>query len=318
MIIHDWALTESHYIIFGNRIKLDIGGSVAAISGMAPMITALCPNPSNPNTLVYLLPRLSNGITGERDWRIPIQIQKQFWLLHTANAYEEIDHDKGNLRIVVQASVCSYRWFSFQNMFGYDWTRRQLDPGYMNNSSITPDGEPCMPHLLQVSIQIDPTHNNTSYSSQVTSFKGWTKSCDFPSINMAVSGYKNKYLYVGGCSGGRKSLQHFPFDTVVKLKGTEEESVSTWWAGKRSFIGEPMFVSRSSGFRQPYLPGFEEDNGYILVIQYAVWKRRCYLVILDAKRIGENDALIAKLEVPEEFNFPLGFHGFWVQTGEEE
>lgn len=46
-------------------------------------------------------------------------------------------------------------------------------------------------------------------------------------------------------------------------------------------------------------------------LQYAVATRRCYLVILDSKRIGEADALVARLEVPKNLNFPLGFHGFW-------
>lgn len=26
LMIHDWAFTDSHYILFGNRIKLDVGG----------------------------------------------------------------------------------------------------------------------------------------------------------------------------------------------------------------------------------------------------------------------------------------------------
>lgn len=28
LMIHDWAFTDSHYIIFGNRIKLDIPGNL--------------------------------------------------------------------------------------------------------------------------------------------------------------------------------------------------------------------------------------------------------------------------------------------------
>jgi hypothetical protein len=47
-------------------------------------------------------------------------------------------------------------------------------------------------------------------------------------------------------------------------------------------------------------------------LQYAVSIQRCYLVILDPKRIGEDDALVARLEVPKHLNFPLGFHGFWA------
>ena len=35
-------------------------------------------------------------------------------------------------------------------------------------------------------------------------------------------------------------------------------------------------------------------------------------MILDPKRVGEDDAVVARLEVPKHLNFPLGFHGFWA------
>jgi 9-cis-beta-carotene 9',10'-cleaving dioxygenase len=50
----------------------------------------------------------------------------------------------------------------------------------------------------------------------------------------------------------------------------------------------------------------------LAVLQYAVAIQRCYLVILNPKRIGKADALVARLEVPRHLNFPLGFHGFWA------
>lgn len=28
LMIHDWAFTDSHYILFGNRIKLDVPGKL--------------------------------------------------------------------------------------------------------------------------------------------------------------------------------------------------------------------------------------------------------------------------------------------------
>lgn len=49
-----------------------------------------------------------------------------------------------------------------------------------------------------------------------------------------------------------------------------------------------------------------------LILQYAVSTQRCYLVILDAQRIGEKNEVVARLEVPRHLNFPLGFHGFWA------
>ncbi|KAK8944364.1 hypothetical protein KSP39_PZI008361 [Platanthera zijinensis] len=56
---------------------------------------------------------------------------------------------------------------------------------------------------------------------------------------------------------------------------------------------------------------FVSDSGEFLVlarlfssylIQYAVFKKRCYLVVLDAKRVGHDDVVVAKMEVPTKAN----------------
>lgn len=185
--------------------------------------------------------------------------------------------------------------------------------------------------ILQVSINLDS--NGNCQRCDVESLNQWNKSSDFPVINPAFSGSKNTYLYAAATSGSRSSLPHFPFDMVVKLNAASK-SVLTWSVGSRRFIGEPIFIPK----------GYEEDDGYIvvvevhihlysvykifklanlnlkvrlsiyilLVLQYAVSVQRCYLVILDSKKIGGADALVARLEVPKHLNFPLGFHGFWA------
>jgi 9-cis-beta-carotene 9',10'-cleaving dioxygenase len=51
---------------------------------------------------------------------------------------------------------------------------------------------------------------------------------------------------------------------------------------------------------------------FVYSSQYAVSKQTCYLVVLDAKKIGGKDALVAKFEVPKKLRFPFGFHGFWA------
>lgn len=117
-MIHDWAVTDDHYIIIGNRIKLDVPGSMLAVSGLSPMISALSVNPSQPTTPIYLLPRSSEAAAdGPRDWRAPVEAPSQLWVLHIGNAFQEKD-GVGNLEIQLHASVCSYQWFNFQKMFG--------------------------------------------------------------------------------------------------------------------------------------------------------------------------------------------------------
>jgi 9-cis-beta-carotene 9',10'-cleaving dioxygenase len=45
-------------------------------------------------------------------------------------------------------------------------------------------------------------------------------------------------------------------------------------------------------------------------LQYTVSDHRCNLVVLDAGKIRERNALVAQLEVPKHLTFAKGFHGF--------
>ncbi|KAL5752427.1 hypothetical protein ACOSQ2_022934 [Xanthoceras sorbifolium] len=300
LMIHDWAFTDTHYILFANRIKLDVIGSMAAVGGLSPMISALSVNPSKPTSPIYLLPRFpadksSSSVGSSRDWRVPVEAPSQMWLLHVANAFEVKDVH-GNSHIQISAASCSYQWFNFQKMFGYDWQSGRLDPSIMN---VKENG--VLPHLVQVSINLDSDGNCQKCS--VEPLNKWNKTSDFPIINPLFSGKKNTCIYAATSSGSRQTLPHFPFDTVVKLNAVTKSS-STWSVGPRTFIGEPIFVPK----------GIDEDDGYLLVVEYAVSIQRCFLVILNPKRIGEADALVARFEVPKHLNFPLGFHGFWAKN----
>ncbi|PON61199.1 Carotenoid cleavage dioxygenase [Parasponia andersonii] len=304
LMVHDWAFTDSYYIIFANRIKLDVLGAIRAVTGISPMITALSVNPSkNMTTPIYLLPRFpnkENELIIKRDWRVPLEAPSvQLWLLHVGNAYQNLEDNGSKINIQIQACACSYHWFNFHKLFGYDWHNGKLDPSIMNVNQ----GQNTLPHLLQVSITLDTANGNYAEKCEVEPLNKWNKSADFPVINPVFSGTKNTYVYAAASSGSRLALPHFPFDTVAKLN-VLNKSVHTWSVSSRRFIGEPTFVPR----------GTEEDDGYVLVVEYAVSVQKCYLVILNAKKIGETDALVAKLEVPRHLNFPLGFHGFWAAS----
>jgi 9-cis-beta-carotene 9',10'-cleaving dioxygenase len=294
LMVHDWAFTDSYYILFGNRIKLDVIGSMAAVCGLSPMISALKVNPSKSNSPIYLLPRFPKSRNYHRDWRVPMEVPSQMWLIHVGNSFEiRDDCEDGSLEIQIHASACSYQWFNFPKLFGYDWKSGKLDPSMMNIK------EELLPRLVQVSINLDANEN--IQKCKVKSINQWTKTSDFPIINPMFTGKESLYIYAATSSGSRRSLPHFPFDSVMKLNRVDK-STKTWSVGSRRFIGEPIFVPK----------GVQEDDGYLLVIEYAVAIQMCYLVILDATKIGDADALVARLEVPKSFNFPFGFHGFWA------
>jgi len=112
-------------------------------------------------------------------------------------------------------------------------------------------------NMMQVSIKLDS--DNNCQECDVKPMKKWKKSSDFPATNPAFSGKKNKYLYAATTLGSRKTLPCFPFDTVVKLD-LDTDSAQTWTAGRRRFIGEPIFVPKGDG----------EDDGYLLVVEVSI------------------------------------------------
>ncbi|XP_057806169.1 carotenoid cleavage dioxygenase 7, chloroplastic-like [Salvia miltiorrhiza] len=283
--------------LFGNRIKLDVAGSMTALCGFSPMISALSVNPSKTTCPIYVLPRFEDSKTKSRDWRVPIEAPSQMWVLHVGNAFEE-KYVNGVLHIQIQASTCSYQWFNFQKMFGYDWQSGKLDPSMMN---LKQGQETLLPQLVKVSIKLDVDGNCQDCS--VDRLSEWSKPSDFPVINQEYSGARNMYIYAATSSGSRRALPHFPFDTVVKMN-TATKATHTWSTSRRRFIGEPVFI--------PKAEAQAEDDGFLLVVEYAVSTQRCYFVILDAKLIGKKNGVIARFEVPRHLNFPLGFHGFWA------
>ncbi|KAL9234360.1 hypothetical protein vseg_009240 [Gypsophila vaccaria] len=297
-MIHDWGFTDTYYILFANPVKIDVLGSMEAICGTRPMISTLSIDHKKPTSPIYLLPRfLENKVnSNSNDYlRTPIEVP-QVWLLHVANAYEEIDND-GNLLIRIHATTCSYKWLNFQNMFGYNWQSDILKPSTMNGIQ---EKDQLSPHLIEVCIKIQRENDHPRFSIQ--NLNNWNKSSDFPITNPQYSGQKHRYVYAATCSGSRHTLLHFPFDTIVKHDTLNKLSY-TWFSGSRKFVGEPMFVSRDR---------FSENDGYLLVIEYVVSHRMCNLLILDANQVGEASALVARFEVPRSLTFPLGFHGTWT------
>ncbi|KAI3985453.1 hypothetical protein MKX01_033767 [Papaver californicum] len=155
MMIHDWAFTETHYIVFGNRIKLDVPDIITLVipylicrinvsfMWIISNDNRIIVNPNKPTSPIYLLPRFPDKVQSDRDWKIPIEAPSQMWVLHAGNAFELKDQG-GNLEIQIHAAICSYKWFNFHKMFGYDWKTGRLNPAFMNARD---DDEKTLPHL---------------------------------------------------------------------------------------------------------------------------------------------------------------------------
>ncbi|KAM3388980.1 hypothetical protein ACQJBY_011238 [Aegilops geniculata] len=297
LMIHDWAFTDSHYVVLGNRIRLDIPGSMLAMTGTHPMIAALALDPSSRTTPVYLLPRSTEAVASGREWTVPVEAPSQMWSLHVGNAFEE-DNARGGLDLHLHMSGCSYDWFHFHRMFGYNWKNKKLDPSFMNVVKT----KEMLPRLVKVAIELDKRGGAYRKCSVKRLSDQWSRPADFPAINPSYANKRNRFIYAGAASGSRKLLPYFPFDSVVKVD-VSNGSARRWSSEGRKFVGEPVFIPTGGG---------EEDHGYVLLVEYAVSEDRCNLVVLDARKIGKRGALVAKLEVPKHLTFPMGFHGFWA------
>lgn len=93
----------------------------------------------------------------------------------------------------------------------------------------------------------------------IEAINNWSRPSDFPAINPTYSGSKNTFIYAASCSNSRRSLPHFPFDTITKLD-LLNNSVSTWSVESRRFIGEPIFVPK----------GIDEEDGYLIAIEVRI------------------------------------------------
>ncbi|CAM6075974.1 unnamed protein product [Sphagnum tenellum] len=258
LMIHDWGLTDNHYVLLANRVKLNSAEKVAgSLAGMAPMINCLSVDDTLPYTPLFLLPRKlvdhqttrgSANNTG-RDWRIPLKIPGRMWFIHTANAFEEVDRD-GNIHLVLDGTACSYDWFSLSHMFGYEWQKKWLDPTYMN------------------------TVSNDSVSS--------------PAARL-----------------DENPIQLVRVSTLLSPEGKEIRTECEKFENNKTYL-----------YRGPMFQNHQTDDGYLLTIQYAAAEEGCYFVILDAQRIGKQDALVARLRLPAKYAFPFGFHGFWTDLDE--
>lgn len=110
-------------------------------------------------------------------------------------------------------------------------------------------------------------------SCDVEPLNDWNKPSDFPVINSSWSGKKNKYMYCAASSGTRRELPHFPFDMIVKFD-LDSNLVRSWSTGARRFVGEPMFVPRSSNEEEEE----EEDDGYIIVVEVRIYTLRLFIL----------------------------------------
>ncbi len=163
---------------------------------------------------------------------------------------------------------------------GYEWQKKWLDPTYMNTASNNSASSPAAPgldaenpvQLVRISTLLSP--EGKEIRTECEEFENSKCACDFPALNPLVAGSRQEHTYLAAASGRRQAFPYFPFDTLVKLSGHDaaEAKVSSWFAGKRSFVGEPVFIPRfNAAAKSPDSPDFQEDDGYLVTIQVSTY-----------------------------------------------
>jgi all-trans-8'-apo-beta-carotenal 15,15'-oxygenase len=134
-------------------------------------------------------------------------------------------------------------------------------------------------------------------SDEVTTEDIWERNCEFPQHDWRLTSSHHRYAYVAGST--RDDDGTALFRSVIKLDhDTGSSQVHDFGAGH--VAGEPIFVPRS--------PDSAEDDGWLLVVDYAVAEHRSRLVVLDARDVEADPVAVAHLR----HHVPLGFHGTWT------
>ena len=122
---------------------------------------------------------------------------------------------------------------------------------------------------------------------------------EFPIINSAYQGRRNKYSYHILFPHGGKEEPRFP--GLVKYN-LETGGYLAYSEGPHTFYNEPGFAPRD----HPK----SEDDGYLITIAWNDQQQRSEVQVFDAKGGGLGAGPIARILLPQ--RVPNGFHATWV------
>jgi carotenoid cleavage dioxygenase len=118
---------------------------------------------------------------------------------------------------------------------------------------------------------------------------------EFPSIDLAHLGRKNRYAYNVHISSEPTLL----FDGIVKYDLTTGHD-ERWWCGAGRWASESPFAPRPNAM--------SDDDGYLVTFVYDQLDDRSEVVILDAADIASGP--VGRVLLPQ--RVPVGFHATWV------
>jgi len=259
--LHDFAITESYYIIFQNPVTVD---NAPYILGQAPAASCVCWVPGTP-TVIHLIPRphVDEGIASTRSFAAP-----PMFVFHHANAYES---DNGR-RVVID----SIHYNSLPAVGREASAQQTVDPEAAFTS-----------RLRRVELDLE-THVMRTRQA----FDGYL---EMPAVHPDVVGREHRFVY------GYHSLFDEPGIALAKIDmelGTVEtwSPGPRRFCLEPRFIPRN---NRKSGGPTPWgQPGWREDDGWLIAQLFDSEKVSTEVVILDASEVGKGPIAVIALREP--------------------
>jgi carotenoid cleavage dioxygenase len=122
---------------------------------------------------------------------------------------------------------------------------------------------------------------------------------EFPRVDERRVGLRHRFGYMA-VNGPEPQERALPVFTAIRKYDLDRGTSETRAFGALNGCGEPLFAPRHGAA--------EEDDGYVLVLQYDHARDRSDFLVLDARHL--NDEPLARIRIPH--RVPYGFHGNWV------
>ncbi|KAF7139007.1 hypothetical protein RHSIM_Rhsim07G0033200 [Rhododendron simsii] len=286
LMIHDWAFTDSHYILFGNRIKLDITGSMAAVCGLSPMISALTVNPSKPTSPIYLLPRFPAPVD-DHDQNYSVLADQKDYCLTFPPAHGEQSIVVPNTDILSVALLCSTQWQHEDATFAIDWMDAMMEPIFncLNFSSLQ-----CLPRRRTIFVEIDAVGNASGSLVDDVSIE-WVRGRDFTTYDHCAPG-SDSTAFGSSITVPNLFVEFLPWDTSVFFC-LKSKYVETWACGTMDFKRNPKFTGANIPFQLLYT-----SPEYVLVLKDAMSHHIRHGKITEGRSLGEEDLAYGKTQPP--------------------
>ncbi|MGF1485573.1 MAG: carotenoid oxygenase family protein [Prochloraceae cyanobacterium] len=151
----------------------------------------------------------------------------------------------------------------------------------------TPDPEANIPRLHRWRFNLKTKEVSEARLSDIP--------CEFPRINEAFIGRKNRYGYAGIFAPTQTAL----FEGIIKYD-FQSDRVQVHKFAENCYGGEAVFA--------PKVDAVSEDDGYLLTFVCDEKEQTSELIIIDAKKF--ENAVLARVIIPQ--RVPYGFHALWV------